>query len=76
MPPAAPPSDASLRAAIDVLAFHVAKNGATYERFMRDQQARDGGAGGSFLLGGPGAAYYAFKVLRWGPRHARHEAVH
>lgn len=46
------------------MAFYVAKNGAAFEGMARQRAAREGGAAGrhGFLLGGPGAAYYQWKV--------------
>lgn len=62
----APPTDAALRQAIDTTAFYVAKNGRIFENMARGQQERalerGEGNGQAFLLGGPGAEYYAYKV--------------
>ncbi|KAL6784160.1 hypothetical protein ACKKBG_A05050 [Auxenochlorella protothecoides x Auxenochlorella symbiontica] len=57
----APPSDPALRQAIDSLAFYVARSGGASEDLARSTQVQNG-AGHSFLLGGPGSAYYAWKV--------------
>lgn len=56
-----PPSDPALRQAIDSLAFYVARSGGASEDLVRSTQVQNG-AGHSFLLGGPGSAYYAWKV--------------
>eukprot|EP00887_Chlorella_sp_A99_P005964 scaffold29.g5964.t1 len=61
-PPAAPPpADPQLRQAIDSLAFYVARNGPLFEGLAREKQRREPGAH-SFLTGGEGSAYYAWKL--------------
>lgn len=64
-PAVAPPHDPGLRQEIERLAFFVAKNGLSFESLAREQQTRaasSGTRGPMFLLGGEGAAFYAWKL--------------
>ena len=64
-PAVPPPQDVKLRQEIEQLAFFVAKNGPSFENLAKEQQtkaATSGAKSSMFLLGGEGAAFYAWKL--------------
>jgi G patch domain-containing protein 1 len=61
-PPPAPPADAELAARCDTLAVFVARNGPSFEDLARQRQRTD--ARFSFLFGGEGAEYYAWRCAQ------------